>query len=87
MRGSWPSACSRRLSCSRQRSERPSAPAWGELVHSEVKSKIEQEAFETIPYGEVGLIVAYLRSSAGGVDKAVTHALKKALAEVQEKMK
>ena len=57
----------------------------GELVHSEVKSKIEQQAFETIPYGGAGLIVAYPRSSAEGVDKAVTHALKKAVGEAEGK--
>ena len=57
----------------------------GELVHSEVKSKIEQQAFETIPYGGAGLIGAYPRSSAEGVDKAVTHALKKAVGEAEGK--
>ena len=57
----------------------------GELVHSEVKSKIEQQAFETIPYGGAGLIVAYPRSSADGVDKAVAHALKKAVGEAEGK--
>ena len=74
----------------------------GDLVHSEVKSKIEQQAFETIPYGGAGLIIAYPHSSADGVDKSLASAfkeavgeadgkrvdaLKKALAEAQEKMK
>ena len=57
----------------------------GELAHSEVKSKIEQQAFDTIPYGGAGVIVAYPRSSADGIDKAVTHALKKAVGEAEGK--
>jgi hypothetical protein len=57
----------------------------GELAHSEIKSKIEQQAFEAIPYGGAGLIVAYPRSSAHGVDKAVTHGLKKAVGEAEGK--
>ena len=57
----------------------------GELAHSEVKSKIEQQAFDTIPYGGAGLIVAYPRSSADGVNKAVTRALKKAVGEAEGK--
>lgn len=74
----------------------------GALAHHEVKKKIEQQAFDNIPYGGAGLIVAYPRSSNDEVDKAVTHALKKAvgeadgrelaalkeaLADAQEKMK
>lgn len=75
--------------------------ALGELAHGGVKSKIEKQAFDTIPYGGAGLIVAYPRSSADGVDRAVTRsnkkavgeadgkkvkALKKAMAEAQEKL-
>ena len=74
----------------------------GELAHHEVKSKLEKQAFDTIPYGGAALVVAYPRSSGDAVDNAVTRslkkvvgeaegkrvtALKKALAEAQEKMK
>ncbi len=74
----------------------------GDLAHHEVKKKLEQQAFDTIPFGGAGVIVAYPRSSAERVDQAVTHslkkavgeadgkkidALKKALAEAQEQMK
>lgn len=57
----------------------------GELAHSGVKSKIEKQAFETIPYGGAALIVAYPRSSAEGIDGAVTRALKKAVGEADGK--
>ena len=57
----------------------------GEFAHSKVKSKIEKQAFETIPYGGAGLIVAYPRSSSDEVDKAVTRALKKAVGEAEGK--
>ncbi len=57
----------------------------GELAHSEVKCKIEQQAFDTIPYGGAGLIVAYPRSSGDEVNGAVTHALKKAVGEAEGK--
>lgn len=76
--------------------------ALGGLAHHELKEKIEHQAFDTIPFGGAGLIVAYPRSSADGVNNAVANALKKAvgeadgkkldalkqaLAEAQEKMK
>ena len=57
----------------------------GALAHHEVKKKIEQQAFDNIPYGGAGLIVAYPRSSNDDVDKAVTHALKKAVGEADGK--
>ena len=57
----------------------------GKLAHSGVKSKIEKQAFDTIPYGGAGLIVAYPRSSADGIDQAVTRALKKAVGEADGK--
>ena len=53
--------------------------------HSGVKSKIEKQAFDAIPYGGAGLIVAYPRSSADGIDQAVTRALKKAVGEADGK--
>ena len=55
----------------------------GELAHSGVKSKLEKQAFDTSPYGGAGLIVAYPRSSADAIDKAVTRALKKAVGEAE----
>ena len=59
--------------------------ALGALAHHEVKKKIEQQAFDTIPFGGAGLIVAYPRSSAAPVDQAVTRALKKATGEADGK--
>ena len=59
--------------------------ALGELAHSGVKSKIEKQAFDTIPFGGAGVIVAYPRSSADGIDKAVSRALKKAVGEADGK--
>lgn len=74
----------------------------GDLAHHKIEDKIEQQAGETIPFGGAGLIVAYPRSSSAGIDNAVTHsvkkavgeadgkkveALKKAVAEAQQKMK
>ena len=59
--------------------------ALGHHAHSKVKSKIEEQAAETIPWGGAGMIVAYPRSSADEVDKAVTHALKKVVGEAEGK--
>jgi arylsulfatase len=59
--------------------------ALGHHAHSKVKSKIEEQAAETIPWGGAGMIVAYPRSSAEEVDKAVTHALKKVVGEAEGK--
>ncbi len=59
--------------------------ALGGLAHHELKKKIEQQAFDTIPFGGAGLIVAYPRSSAEGVDKAVASALRKAVGEAEGK--
>ena len=73
--------------------------ALGGLAHHELKEKIEQQAFDTIPFGGAGLIVAYSRSSAdevvaralkkavGEADGKKIDALKKALAEAQDQMK
>lgn len=55
----------------------------GGLAHSRVKSKLEQQAFDTIPYGGAGLIIAYPRSSADAIDNAVSRALKKAVGEAE----
>jgi len=75
--------------------------ALGKVASSKVKSAVEEQAAETIPWGGAGVIVAYPRSSAVEVDRAVTHAVKKfvgeadgkkvkalkaALADAQEKM-
>jgi arylsulfatase len=59
--------------------------ALGALAHHEVKKKIEQQAFDTIPYGGAGLIIAYPHSSADQVDRAVTRSLKKAIGEADGK--
>ena len=73
----------------------------GELAPLGLDDKLAEQASETIPFDGAGLIVAYPRSSADTLDKALTRtvkktvgetdgkkvdALKKALAEVQEKM-
>ena len=57
----------------------------GRVLHSKVKSRIEEQAEQTIPWGGAGLIVAYPSSSAEGVDAAVTHALKKIVGEAEGK--
>ena len=57
----------------------------GKAASSKVKSQVEQQAAETIPWGGAGLIVAYPRSSAEGVDRAITHALKKVVGEAEGK--
>jgi arylsulfatase len=57
----------------------------GALAHHEVKKKIEQQAFDTIPFGGAGLIVAYPRSSAERVDGAVTRSVKTAVGEADGK--
>ena len=59
--------------------------ALGDLAHHEVKKKIEQQAFDTIPFGGAGLIVAYPRSSADRIDQAVSRSLKKAVGEADGK--
>ena len=55
----------------------------GQFAHNKVKSKIEEQAAETIPWGGAGLIVAYPRDSAEAIDQAVTHALKKTVGEAE----
>ena len=57
----------------------------GELAHHELENKIKEQAGETIPLGGAGLIVAYPRSSAGGIDKAVVRSVKKAVGEADGK--
>jgi uncharacterized membrane protein len=57
----------------------------GKAASSKVKSQIEQEAADTIPWGGAGVIIAYPRSSADEVDKAVSHALKKVVGEAEGK--
>jgi uncharacterized membrane protein len=59
--------------------------ALGKVASSTLKSKIEDQAEQTIPWGGAGLIVAYSSSSAEGVDAAVTHALKKIVGEAEGK--
>lgn len=55
----------------------------GHLAHEKVKSQIEVQAAETIPWGGAGLIVAYPGESAQAIDQAVTRALKKAVGEAE----
>jgi uncharacterized membrane protein len=57
----------------------------GKVAHSKVKSQVEQQAADTIPWGGAGLIVAYPRSSADEVDQAITHSLKKVVGEAEGK--
>lgn len=59
--------------------------ALGALAHHEVTRKLEEQAFDTIPFGGAGLIVAYPRSSAERVEQAVTHSLKTAVGEADGK--
>ena len=59
--------------------------ALGKVASSRVKSKIEEDAGETIPWGGAGVIVAYPRESADEVEKAVTRAVKKAVGEAEGK--
>ena len=59
--------------------------ALGDLAHHEVKEKIERQAFDTIPSGGAGLVVAYPRSSAERIDQAVSRTLKKAVGEADGK--
>ena len=55
------------------------------VAHAKVKSKVEEQAESTIPWGGAGLIVAYPSSSGEGVDAAVTHSLKKIVGEAEGK--
>lgn len=55
----------------------------GKAASSKVKSQVEQQAAETIPWGGAGLIVAYPRASSDEVDSVVTHALKKVVGEAE----
>ena len=57
--------------------------AAGKLAENKVKSMIEKQAEETIPWGGAGVIVAYPKESAEQVDKAITRALKKVTGEAE----
>jgi len=57
----------------------------GKAAESKVKSQIEKQAEQTIPWGGAGLIVAYPKESAEAIDKAVSHALKKIIGEGEGK--
>jgi arylsulfatase len=59
--------------------------ALGKVARSKMKSKIEEQAEQTIPWGGAGVIIAYPRSSADEVDKVVSHALKKVVGEAEGK--
>jgi uncharacterized membrane protein len=49
--------------------------AVGHFAENKMKSQIEKQAEETIPWGGAGVIDAYPRESGEAVDKAITHAL------------
>jgi uncharacterized membrane protein len=55
----------------------------GKVAHNKIKSQIEKQAEETIPWGGAGVIVAYPHESAEAIDKAVSHALKKIVGEAE----
>jgi arylsulfatase len=57
----------------------------GKAGSSKVKSQIEEQAEQMIPWGGAGLIVAYPGSSADEVDELVTHSLKKVVGEADGK--
>ena len=57
--------------------------ALGKGASSKVKSQIEVQAEQTIPWGGAGVIVAYPRSSADAVDEAVSRAVKKVVGEAE----
>src|SRR5262245_18564130 len=59
--------------------------ALGKVASSRVKSKIEEDAGETIPWGGAGVIVAYPRESADEIEKAVSRAVKKVVGEAEGK--
>jgi uncharacterized membrane protein len=55
----------------------------GKFAENKIKSQIEKQAEQTIPWGGAGLIVAYPGTSAEAIDKAVAHALKKIVGEAE----
>jgi hypothetical protein len=55
----------------------------GDLAHHEVRKNIEQQAFDTIPFGAAGRIVAYPRSPVRRVATADTKAMTAADRTVQ----
>ena len=55
----------------------------GKFAENKIKSQIERQAEQTIPWGGAGLIVAYPKECAEDIDKAVTHALKKIVGEAE----
>ena len=61
----------------------PSAQAVGHLAENKMKSQIEKQSEETIPWGGAGVIVAYPGESGEAVDKAVTDPLKKVVGEAE----
>ncbi len=55
----------------------------GHLAHDKVKSQIEEQAAQMIPWGGAALIVAYPRESGEAIDKVVTRALRKVVGEAE----
>jgi uncharacterized membrane protein len=57
--------------------------AAGKVLHHKVSTKLEEQAGATIPIGGAGLIVAYPRASAAGVEAAVVRAVSKVVGEAE----
>jgi hypothetical protein len=57
--------------------------ALGAVAHNKMKSMIEKQAEDSIPWGGAGLIVAYPGESKEAIDKAVSRALKKTIGEAE----
>jgi arylsulfatase len=57
--------------------------AAGKALHHKTKSKLEEQAGETIPLGGAGLIVAYPHSAADKVEPAITRALTKVVGQAE----
>ncbi|MGH8869883.1 MAG: DUF1269 domain-containing protein [Actinomycetes bacterium] len=55
----------------------------GKLLHQRTKTKLQQQAGETIPLGGAGLILAYPKSAADKVEPAVTRALERAVGQAE----
>ena len=57
--------------------------AAGKALHHKTKSKLEEQAGETIPLCGAGLIVAYPHSAADKVEPAITRALTKVVGQAE----
>lgn len=55
----------------------------GKVAEKKLKSQIEKQAEDTIPWGGAGVIIAYPHESADEVDKLISRALKKVTGEAE----